>query len=351
MRKSMLLTLFMFILGPTSLISVKAQDLTYTAVDPCRIVDTREAGGVIAENNFRNFRVSGTLGELAVQGGKTDCLDPKAGPGLKPLAITAYVVAVPAPGSTSGVLTAYPSNLPPPGPGLGSTVNFAAGQVIGNTTTITLCDSLSCPTNGEFAILARNTNQHVVIDVQGYFYPATLGICPIRAPTRFIDPERFIDNGDDTICDTQTGLMWEKKNAADNVENLDNPNDVDNLYTWTSTVDGDNSNPDGTVFTDFLARLNNTVMYRLSDAPFAGHTDWRVPTFAELQTIVDCDFGSPCIDPIFGPMAATFYWTSTSEASNRSIAWTINFGSGTVVSQGSFKDDDHRVRAVRGGGR
>jgi len=62
--------------------------------------------------------------------------------------------------------------LPPP-VGAGSTVNFAAGQVIGNTTNITLCDQVACPTDGEFAILARNTNQHVVIDVQGYFYPST----------------------------------------------------------------------------------------------------------------------------------------------------------------------------------
>ena len=177
MNKSTLLTLLMIILGTTVLAPVQAQDeLVYVAVEPCRIVDTREAGGVITANNFRNFRVSGTLGELAVQGGTTNCLDPKAGTGQKPLAISAYVLAVPAPGSINGVLTAYPSNLPPPPAGSGSTVNFAAGQVIGNTTNITLCNPAgSCPADGEFAILARNTPQHVVIDVQGYFYPLSGG--------------------------------------------------------------------------------------------------------------------------------------------------------------------------------
>jgi hypothetical protein len=161
----------MIILGPASLISVKAQDLTYTAVDPCRIVDTREAGGVITANNFRNFLVSGTVGELAVQGGKTDCLDPKAGTGQKPSAISAYVITVPAT-SAGSILTAYPSDQLPPPVGAGSTVNSATGQVIGNTTNITLCDPAgSCPTDGEFAILARNTDQHVIVDVQGYFYP------------------------------------------------------------------------------------------------------------------------------------------------------------------------------------
>jgi len=167
--------LFMMILAAAAHYPVWAEDLVYVAVNPCRIVDTRIAGGAITANTFRNFRVAGTTGELAVQGGQTDCLDPKSGTGQKPLAISAYVIAVPATGSTGGVLTAYPSNLLPPPPGAGSTVNFATGQVIGNTTNITLCDQVTCPADGEFAILARNTNQHVVIDVQGYFYPQRAG--------------------------------------------------------------------------------------------------------------------------------------------------------------------------------
>ena len=159
MRKSVLLTLLAFILGPASLIPGNAQeDLVYVAVDPCRIVDTRNAGGAIQANSFRNFQASGTMGELGLQGGEADCLDPKAGNGQSPLAISAYVIAVPAPGSSNGVLTVYPSDQTTPAPGTGSTVNFAAGQVIGNTTNITLCDPATCPANGEFAILSRNTN-------------------------------------------------------------------------------------------------------------------------------------------------------------------------------------------------
>ncbi len=174
MKNFSLFTFLVFILGSTALSPVLAQDeLIYVPVDPCRIVDTRIAGGTITANTNRNFRVSGSMGELAVQGSTTDCLDPKAGTGQKPLAISAYVVAVPASGSSNGVLTAYPSHRLPPPVGAGSTVNFAAGQVIGNTTNITLCDQPPCPTDGEFAILARNTKQHVVIDVQGYFYPSS----------------------------------------------------------------------------------------------------------------------------------------------------------------------------------
>ena len=341
MKKSIPLNLLMFTLGSSVLVSAKAQDdLVYVAVEPCRIVDTRNAGGAIGADTSRNFRVSGTMGELAAQGGTTDCLDPKAGAGLKPLAATAYVIAVPDVGTGAGVLSAYPSGQMSPPVGSGSTVNFSPGQVIGNTTTISLCSQNACPSDGDLAILARNTDQHVVVDVQGYFYPLLIeGTCSTNASTR------FVDNGDGTICDRQTGLMWEMKNASDSNVDLNNPRDMDNNYTWASTIGG--TAPDGTAYTDFLARLNNTVAASKFDTPFARHTDWRIPTLSELQTIVDCSVGSPCIDPIFGPTAETIYWSSTSNGNNLAFAWLINFFDGNVLS--FSKGTEIRMRAVRGG--
>ena len=153
-------------------ISVQAagEDLIYVAVDPCRIVDTRNVGGAISADTSRVFLASGNSSELAAQGGTADCLNPKGS--TRPLAVSAYVLAVPPDASsTGGVLTAFPAGQPNPPVGTGSTVNFAAQQVIGNTTTITLCDTCA----KDFAILARDTNQQVVVDVQGYFYPATGG--------------------------------------------------------------------------------------------------------------------------------------------------------------------------------
>lgn len=152
------------------------EDLIYVAVDPCRLVDTRNAGGALAKDTTRNFKVSGNM---SAQGGAAGgCADPKGG-AATPLAISAYVLAVPDTGSVAGVLTAYPSDQPPPPVGAGSTVNFAPGQVIGNTTNIPLCDPAGCPADGEFAILARSTNQNVVVDVQGYYYASSgAGSCP-----------------------------------------------------------------------------------------------------------------------------------------------------------------------------
>lgn len=163
-----------------------------------------------------------------------------------------------------------------------------------------------------------------------------LVVCPPNSPTR------FVDNGDGTVCDHQTGLMWEQKDGGDGTVDPNNPRDVDNNYTWS--ISG--GPPDGTAYTDFLARLNGTIANTNPSEQLGGHRDWRLPTSAELQTILDCSF-SPCIDPTFGPTAATFYWSSTSLASNPLNAWVAFFFDGGVLN--GNKSIDTRVRAVRGG--
>jgi hypothetical protein len=163
------------VLAASDLSPAQAQDeLIYVAVEPCRIVNTRKsAAGVINANTFRNFLVAGSSEELAVQGGTADCANPKGAE--QPVAISAYIIAVPADSSIGqGVLTAYPSDIPTPPVGTGSTVNFAKDQTIGNTTTVKVCADSDCPFDGELAVLARNTDEHVIVDVQGYFYSPTL---------------------------------------------------------------------------------------------------------------------------------------------------------------------------------
>src|SRR5262245_46993085 len=122
---------------------------------------------------------------------------------------------------------------------------------------------------------------------------------------------RFVDNGDGTITDNETGLMWEKKildeGACPRFDNIlipRSPHCVQDTWQWTNS----GTAPDGGVFAVFLARLNAAVSrsgdgVNIRDVCFAGHCDWRIPNIVELQTIVLSPCSNPiCIDPIFGPV-------------------------------------------------
>lgn len=157
-----------------------------------------------------------------------------------------------------------------------------------------------------------------------------LVVCPPDSPTR------FVDNGDGTICDHETGLMWEKK-VSDGVppSALPDPNYVGNEYTWE------------TVFTDFLHRLNGEVANSGASEQLGGYRDWRIPTIAELVTILDCNF-SPCIDPIFGP-TEDIYWSLTQQASRLGDRYVVNFSSGHIHDDYFPSISGVHARAVRGG--
>jgi hypothetical protein len=165
---------------------------------------------------------------------------------------------------------------------------------------------------------------------------------------------RFIDNGDGTISDTQTGLMWEKKTP--NPGGLPNPShvhDVKNRYDWSDL----GSAPNGSAFTKFLYGLNSgkSPDGTSTSGCFAGHCDWRLPLIEELAGIVDTTEGlcgggrsGACIDPIFGPTLASAYWSATTVARSPGRAWGADFGVGPAVDSGHKKLILY-VRAVRSG--
>lgn len=173
-------------------------------------------------------------------------------------------------------------------------------------------------------------------------------------------PPRLSDNGDGTITDHETSLVWEKKADLDNLPvNCDNPgdcpdpHDADNLYTWTDK-DTPTTAPTGTAFTMLLAQLN-------AGGGFAGHTDWRLPTLAELHALVDYeDATSPLVDVAFDNgctgsctnttcscTIADRYWSDSSVASATTDAWVVDPGNGEIIWD--TKDTRYAVRAVRTG--
>ena len=157
---------------------------------------------------------------------------------------------------------------------------------------------------------------------------------------------RFVENGDGTVTDNQTGLMWEQK---DSTCAPGDPHCWSNTYLWGHIPAS--SSP---LFTDFLASLNRNDSFDGSNTCFANHCDWRIPTIVELRTIISAAYpnctAGPCIDPVFGPTENNLYASSTLSQSQN--AWIVNF------FDGSFGEDFHNqfgqpnpyfARAVRGG--
>ena len=205
-------------------------------------------------------------------------------------------------------------------------------------------------------------------------------VCILLLWAGVLHAQRFTDNGDGTVTDHQSGLMWEKKTPAGG----GGVHDVKNQYTWCArngifNVCLDRSEPpNGTVFTEFLYGLNRgtSVNGDSSNGCFTGHCDWRLPTIVELRTIFDAAQGEcgggigACIDPIFGPTffgtetvgihttpANSFYWSSTSFVPSPPLppeaagAWVVNFGfelRGNISVGALAKGAATYVRAVRG---
>ncbi|HEY8515542.1 MAG TPA: DUF1566 domain-containing protein [Candidatus Binatia bacterium] len=155
----------------------------------------------------------------------------------------------------------------------------------------------------------------------------------------------FVDNGDGTITDVRTGLMWEKKSRDGSIH------DVDDIYTWS--VEGSPSELNGTVVTVFLATLN-------AGEGFAGYTDWRLPNVFELESLRNLGAADPAAFPEFDTACAPGctvltcsctaswdHWTSTSYADDPLRAWLVSFKGGFTSLD--LKPNANPVRAVRGG--
>ncbi len=148
---------------------------------------------------------------------------------------------------------------------------------------------------------------------------------------------RYGGNGDGTVTDYDSGLMWETKDGevggvclifVDQINHC-----VNSTFTWVDaqTYVAGSTLPMGTTPVPFLA----------------GYFDWRLPTLRELQSIVSevgCD-QEPCIDPIFGPTLADYYWSVTPPPSAASSAFIVTFEGGGLAH--TNKVTSRAVRAVR----
>ena len=121
----------------------------------------------------------------------------------------------------------------------------------------------------------------------------------------------FKDDGDGTVTDITTGLMWQQREAK--------------AMTWEKA----------------LAYCESLDV--------AGYSDWRLPNIRELLSLVDDSLRDPSIDTDYFPgCRPSIYWSSTTHSLYVGFAWHIGFDDGRVRG-GGHKGRRYYLRAVRAG--
>jgi sulfatase modifying factor 1 len=161
-------------------------------------------------------------------------------------------------------------------------------------------------------------DDYVAIAVNGAF------VCAPDAPVWGIEPlspTTFSDNGDGTVSDTLTKLMWQQGES---------PTELN----W----------PAGQAYCDGLV--------------LAGHDDWRLPTVAELLTTVDFTKTAPAIAAFFaGATPSGLYWSAVPyvdpEPFGAGVGWVVDGDTGGAwasLQKGPYAKNEQglaRARCVR----
>lgn len=134
-----------------------ATDLVYVPVTPCRIFDTRLAGGAIASNTTRGFDVTAVSNYTFQGGAATNC---EIGASGSFAAVVINLTTVTPAGQ--GFITAFPFGGTQP---VAASLVYTPGSIVSNEVVLKLDQGASA---NEMSIYASN-QVHVVGDVTGYF--------------------------------------------------------------------------------------------------------------------------------------------------------------------------------------
>jgi hypothetical protein len=153
-------------------------------------------------------------------------------------------------------------------------------------------------------------------------------------------PVAYTDNGDGTVTDARTGLMWDQ-------------------CTWglSGTTPGAQCTV-GSASSQFWQQtlgISVTANAMNGGTGYKGHHDWRVPNKNELMSIAD-PTQTPAIDStVFPNTIEAWYWTSTTYFPSQNSAWIIDFGidgpnpAGKTLNQPFAPFVPPYLRLVRGG--
>jgi len=176
------------------------------------------------------------------------------------------------------------------------------------------CKGRCCFTilNSLFLILFLWSGEAMAVAVQ------TCNTASITASTPTAD---FVDNGNGTVTDKKTGLMW--KQCSEGLSGAGCATGSATIYTWQGALQNG------------------------AGSGFAGFTDWRVANKKELNSIVEVQCFNPSINATIFPAASGFYWSASPYAGAAPFAWGVNFYNGRDGTD--LKGNNFYVRLVRGG--
>ncbi len=135
-----------------------ATDLIFVPITPCRIIDTRVAGGAIAANTVRDFDVT-AVSSYSFQGGDASNCGGAGAAGSFAAAAINFTVVTP---SAAGYITAFPYSTTQP---LAATVNYTAGDIRGNFAVVKLDQGSAA---NELSVYSF-AQTHLVADIVGYY--------------------------------------------------------------------------------------------------------------------------------------------------------------------------------------
>jgi hypothetical protein len=114
--------------------------------------------------------------------------------------------------------------------------------------------------------------------------------------------QRFTDNGDGSIKDNATGLIWQKCSKGQS------GNDCSG---YSQNIHWDEA------------------LIHCEGLTLAGRDDWRLPSINELKSIINYKRSGPAINMEYFPNTPAYsYWTSSTFLSSPYTAWSVNFGTG-----------------------
>lgn len=205
------------------------------------------------------------------------------------------LVAIPATAQNKVVVVPLMEDAPPPGPP-------AAVPKTGQTT---------CTDEDGNTIACANTGQDG--DIQA----------GVASPN-----PRFADNGNGTVTDELTGLIWLQSGNCNAFYSGDATGQNDRK--WQFALDACNALASG--------------YCGLTDSSAAG--DWHLPNAKELYSLIDLGQFNPALPP--NHLLSVFswnYWSATTLALPTGYAWSVYFGNGYVEYYD--KSNDGYVRCVR----